>query len=124
MGSADEQQTTTCQIRVGEIAYARSGDKGIHANIGVIAYTPEGFAVLRGELTSIRVAEFFRRMHPESVERYELPNLDALNFVLKGVLKNALRIDPQGKALGQAILEMRITLAQQLLATCLPKVVT
>jgi hypothetical protein len=107
--------------RLGEIAYARSGDKGIHANIGVIARAPALYPVIRAQLTSERVAEFFRRLQPDAVERYELPKLGAVNFVLKGVLRNALRIDPQGKALGQAMLEMPITVPREPRMACPPK---
>ncbi len=99
-------------IRLGEIGYARSGDKGSSANIGVIAHTPECYAVLAESLTAERVAEFFRPMGAPRVSRFELPNLGALNFVLEGVLagggSRSLRIDAQGKALGQALLEIEL----------------
>ena len=99
-------------IRLGEIAYARSGDKGAGANIGVIAFTPGGYDFLREHLTADAVEKFFNAMCPGRVVRYELPNLGALNFVLPTILNGggnvSLRIDAQGKALGQAILEMRI----------------
>ena len=61
---------------------------------------------LRDWLTADRVAEFFAPLEPASVERFELPNLGALNFVLHGVLRRGLRTDAQGKALGQILLEM------------------
>lgn len=100
------------QVPLKQLAYARSGDKGSSANIGVIAYSKDGYAFLKGYLTEERVAEYFKSLKPESVVRYELPNLLALNFVLKGVLEGggsrSLRLDSQGKALGQVLLEMPI----------------
>ena len=99
-------------IRLREIAHARSGDKGNHANIGVIAYTPEGFDLLGRVLTETRVAEFFLPLRPREVRRYELPGILAYNFVLIDVLaggaSRSLRIDSQGKALALALLEMRL----------------
>src|SRR2546421_12136320 len=98
------------RARIGEIAYARSGDKGSGANIGVIAHTAAGYELLRESLTTDAVRTFFARLGPGDVKRYELPNLLALNFILPNVLAGgaslSLRIDPQGKALGQALLEM------------------
>lgn len=97
-------------VHLREIAYARSGDKGRHANIGVIAYTETGFAFLQKHLTAEKVQAFFAPLGPTDTVRYELPNLGALNFVLKGILGKgaslSLRTDAQGKALGQALLEM------------------
>jgi len=97
-------------IRLGEIAHARSGDKGNHANVGVIAYTQAGFEYLRRVLTEARVAEFFLPLRPRQVQRFELPGIFAFNFVLSDVLgggaSRSLRIDSQGKTLGVAILEM------------------
>ena len=99
-------------IRLGEIAYARSGDKGAGANVGVIARIPAGYELLRQALTADRVEQFFRPLGVGKVVRYELPNLGALNFLLPDVLDGGgsltLRIDAQGKALGQAILEMEL----------------
>ncbi len=102
--------STRRTIRLGAIAHARSGDKGSSANVGVIAGTTEGFAFLRRFLTAARVEKFFKPFGVGKVVRYELPNLGAFNFVLPGVLaggaSRSLRIDAQGKALGQAVLEM------------------
>jgi hypothetical protein len=99
-------------IPLGDIAHARSGDKGSDANVGVIAYTPAGFAYLESVLTESRVAEYFLSLRPRSVERYALPGIQAYNFVLKGALgggaSRSLRTDNQGKTLGPAILEMPI----------------
>lgn len=92
-----------------DLARARSGDKGTSSNIGVIARRPESYEFLKGFLTEDRVAEFFQDMGVEDVVRYELPNLGALNFVLKGILSSPLRTDAQGKALGQMLLEMPLS---------------
>lgn len=95
-----------------EIAYARSGDKGSSANIGIIAYDEMGYKYLLEHLTADIVHDFFKPLGVLSTVRYELPNLQALNFVLRGVLdgggSRSLRIDSQGKVLGQALLEMEI----------------
>lgn len=96
-----------------DIAYARSGDKGGNANIGVIAYKEEDYALLLSTLTEKKVAEYFSPLGVETVIRYPMPNLWAINFVLIGALGQGgtglLRIDAQGKALGQALLEMEIS---------------
>lgn len=99
-------------IKLETIAYARSGDKGSNANIGVIAYNAEGYALLLSHLTAERVQKYFLKLGVTSTKRYELPNLLALNFVLYGILdgggSSSLRIDAQGKALGQALLQMQL----------------
>jgi len=104
----------TSALTLSAIAHGRSGDKGNHANIAVIAYTAAGFAWLREFLTAERVAQYFAPLGPEKVERYEAPNLLALNFVLRGVLaggaSRSLRIDTQGKTLALALLQMPISL--------------
>ena len=103
-------------MRLGELGYARSGDKGSSANIGVIAHTPECYDVLVERLTAARVADFFLPMGAVRVTRFELPNLGALNFVLEGVLagggSRSLRVDAQGKALGQALLEIELEVTE------------
>jgi hypothetical protein len=95
-----------------EIAYSRSGDKGSSANIAVVARTPAAYEWLRDNLTAGVVEEFFRPLGVGTVVRYEVPNLEALNFILPAVLggggSRALRIDAQGKTLGQALLEMKV----------------
>src|SRR6185369_557164 len=94
------------------IAHGRSGDKGNHANIAVIAYTDAGFAWLREHLTSDAVAGWFRQLKPSRVVRYEAANLRAFNFVLYDVLgggaSTSLRTDTQGKTLALALLQMPI----------------
>lgn len=100
------------RIALYEIAHARSGDKGNHANIGIIAFTDSGFAYLNDVLTAERVGDFFRNLEPSQVERFALPGINAFNFLLRDVLdgggSRSLRIDSQGKTLGLALLEMEI----------------
>ena len=99
-------------MRLGEVSHARSGDKGNHANVGVIAYTAAGFEFLGRVLTETRVAEFFLPLRPTRVERFELPGIGAYNFVLSDVLaggaSRSLRIDSQGKVLALALLELML----------------
>jgi hypothetical protein len=115
-----KHSSTKRQIRLGDIAYARSGDKGSSANVGVIARTPETFIFLRSYLSAARVEKFFKPLGVGRVIRYELPNLGAINFVLPRVLaggaSRSLRTDAQGKTLGQAILEMKFTIDKKDLA--------
>lgn len=102
----------TDMIPLKEIAHARSGDKGNHANVGVVAWTAEGHEYLGRMLTEQRVAEFFLPLRPSSVERFAMPGIHAWNFLLRDVLgggaSRSLRIDTQGKTLALALLEMRI----------------
>lgn len=106
--------------RLADVAYARSGDKGSSANVGVLAYTQEGYAWLREFLTAERVEQYFKPMGVGSVTRYELPNLMAFNFILPEILagggSRSLRVDAQGKTLGQALLLMPIAIADSDLA--------
>jgi hypothetical protein len=100
-------------LRLSDVAHGRSGDKGNHANVAVIADTPAGFAWLREHLTAEAVADYFAPLGPSKVVRYEAANLLALNFVLYDVLaggaSRSLRSDTQGKALAVALLQMPIT---------------
>src|ERR671934_626757 len=100
------------QVPLSTIAHGRSGDKGNHANVAVIAYTPAGHAWLRHHLTADRVRDYFRPLGPSRVVRYEAPNLLALNFVLYDVLaggaSRSLRADSQGKTLALALLQMPV----------------
>ena len=99
-------------LRLGEMAYARSGDKGSGANVAVFAHTAEGYAFLRKRLTARVVERYFKPLGVGAVKRYEVPNLEAFNFILPKILagggSRSLRIDAQGKTLGQAILELRL----------------
>ena len=102
------------KVPLSRIAHTRSGDKGDSANIGVIAWQQRHYAVLLREVTSERVGQFFGPMVKGPVERYELPNLGAINFVLRQALGGggtvSLRVDAQGKTLGAALLRLEIEL--------------
>jgi hypothetical protein len=104
--------SATALIPLSTIAHGRSGDKGNHANVAVIAYTPAGYAWLRDRLTADVVREYFRPLGPARLVRYDAPNLLAVNFVLYDVLaggaSRSLRIDSQGKTLALALLQMPI----------------
>src|SRR5260370_29515582 len=101
-------------IQLRQIAHARSGDKGDDANIGLIALKPEDYAALVREVTAERVKRHFAGICRGEVERFELPNLNALNFVLHRALDGggllSLRTDSQGKTLSSALLRMEIEL--------------
>jgi hypothetical protein len=101
--------TTTVQLRW--LAHARSGDKGDTANVGLIALEPEYFPVLVKQVTAARVQRHFKGM-VRSVDRYVLPNLNALNFLLHGALDGggtiSLKTDAQGKVYSTALLRMSV----------------
>jgi hypothetical protein len=109
------------QVRLGTIAYARSGDKGDHANVGVAARSAEAYEFLRETLTAQSVRGFFRDLVAGSVARYELPNLLAFNFVLHNALGGggtlSLRVDHQGKTLAQGLLTMDLDVPDDVLAS-------
>ena len=100
------------KIQLTELAHARSGDKGDTANVGVIALKPEWYPLLAKVLTRDRVAAHFRGVITGGVERYELPNLHALNVLLHGALGGggtvSLKTDAQGKVFSTAMLRMVI----------------
>ena len=100
------------KVRLLDIAHARSGDKGDTANVGVIALKPEWYPVLAQYLTLERVTQHFKGVIDGPVERYELPNLNALNFLLHGALDGggtlSLKTDAQGKVLSTALLRMTV----------------
>ncbi len=100
------------KVRLVDIAHARSGDKGDTANVGLIALEPRWYEVLEQFVTRNRVAEHFRGMIEGDVDRYELPNLNALNFLLHGALDGggtlSLKTDAQGKVFSTALLRMVI----------------
>jgi len=99
-------------IKLADIAHARSGDKGNHANVGVIAYTRAGYEFLGKVLTETRLAEYLLPLKPKQVERFAMPGILAYNFVLRDILaggaSRSLRTDSQGKILSAAILEMTL----------------
>jgi hypothetical protein len=102
----------TKKVRLVELAHARSGDKGDTANVGLIALKPEYYPLLVEQVTAARVARHFQGMIEGPVQRYELPNLHALNFLLHGALDGggtiSLKTDAQGKVLSTALLRMEI----------------
>ncbi|MGA2713611.1 MAG: hypothetical protein ABSG41_10945 [Bryobacteraceae bacterium] len=97
---------------LGTIAHTRSGDKGDTSNIGVIAFKPEYYSVILREVTPERVKRFFGELVKGDVERFELPNLGAINLLLHEALGGggtlSLRTDAQGKTYGAALLRMEI----------------
>jgi hypothetical protein len=100
------------KVRLVDIAHARSGDKGDTANVGLIALREEFYALLAREVTAERVREHFRGLVHGGVERFELPNLGALNFLLHESLGGggtlSLMTDAQGKTFSTALLRMEI----------------
>ena len=111
----------TVTARLQEICYARSGDKGDTCNIGVLARSPEIYDWIVEHLTDEVVRRFFEGITFGKVVRYELDNLLALNFLLEETLggggTKSLMIDPQGKTLAQALLQMKLKIPQSLLKT-------
>lgn len=99
-------------MKLSDIAHGRSGDKGNHANVGIIAWTDAGFEFLQTWLTAERLADYLKPLQPTRVERFELPGIYACNFVLHDILaggaSRSLRTDSQGKVLSAAVLEMPI----------------
>lgn len=106
-------------VRLIEIAHARSGDKGDAVNVGLIARHPELYAFLRDTVTLERVKAHFGPMVLGEVERFELPNLSALNFLLHGALGGggtvSLKLDAQGKTFGAHLLKMEVDVPEALL---------
>ena len=102
-----------------QIAYGRSGDKGNICNVGIAARHPDFVPILRRELTDIRVKAYLNHLVKGDVERFELPGLDAFNFVLHEALDgggtSSLRFDPLGKGIAQILLECPIAIPAQLL---------
>jgi len=98
------------KVRLVDIAHTRSGDKGDNANVGVIALKPEWYPLIARELSTERVRAHFAGMITGDVVRYELPNLNALNFMLYGALDGggtlSLKTDAQGKVYSTALLRM------------------
>jgi hypothetical protein len=103
----------TVQVRLVDIAHTRSGDKGDTANCGVIALKPEWYPLIARSLSAERVREHFGTLIDGPVDRFELPNLNALNFLLHGALDGggtlSLKTDAQGKVVSTAMLRMVLT---------------
>ena len=100
------------KVPLSRLAHTRSGDKGDTCNVGVISWEERFYPILLKELTPERVKRHFGELVGGSVERYELPNLGALNFLLHGALGGggtvSLRTDAQGKTFGAALLSLEI----------------
>ena len=100
------------KIKLIDIAHGRSGDKGDAANVGIIAYDEKGYEIIHKHLTAKKVKQHFTGICLGEVERYELPNLKALNFILHNTLGGggtvSLMLDAQGKTLAAALLRMEI----------------
>jgi hypothetical protein len=105
--------TTSVQVQLLDIAHTRSGDKGDTANCGVIALKPEWYPLLARELTAERVKAHYGSLISGAVERFLLPNLNALNFLLHGALDGggtlSLKTDAQGKVVSTAMLRLILT---------------
>lgn len=100
------------KVRLIDIAHGRSGDKGDSANVGIIAYNESGYEILKKYLTEEKVKKHFEGICLGKVERFELPNLLALNFILHNTLGGggtvSLKHDAQGKTLAAALLRMEL----------------
>ncbi|HSF38955.1 MAG TPA: hypothetical protein VLT87_04120 [Thermoanaerobaculia bacterium] len=106
------------RVPLGRIAHARSGDKGDASNVGLIAETPELYEHIREQVTAAQVKEHFREVCRGPVERYELPNILALNFILHDSLggggTESLKNDAQGKTHAQGLLTLEIDVPENL----------
>ncbi len=100
------------KVKLHEIAHSRAGDKGDTSNISLIVYDLANFPIIQQQVTSKMVAEWFSEMVAGPVERYELPQLGALNFVMRGALgggvTRSLSLDPHGKSRSSLLLEMEV----------------
>jgi len=107
-------------VQLVHLAHARSGDKGDTANVGVIAYDEAHYELLKAQLTTEAVKAHFGSMVKGDVERYELPNLSALNFLLHGALGGggtmSLMNDAQGKVFSTGLLRMEIEVPEEVAA--------
>ena len=113
--------SNTVELPLYQLAHGRAGDKGNTSNISVIAWDSACFALLVEQLTEARVAQWFGYRHPTKVTRHVLPKLEAMNFVLEGVLdggvNDALNLDTHGKGLSFWMLDLPITVPTALAAT-------
>ena len=106
------------RVKLLQLAHARSGDKGDTANVGLIALKPEYYPMLVEEVTAARVKDHFKGICLGDVERFEVPNLHALNFLLHESLDGggtlSLKTDAQGKTYSAALLRMEIEIDDKL----------
>ncbi|MFJ1299468.1 hypothetical protein ACILG0_05835 [Pseudomonadota bacterium AL_CKDN230030165-1A_HGKHYDSX7] len=110
----------TLTVPLYRLAHSRTGDKGNTSNISLIAWDAACYAVIRTEVTEARVAQWFANREPARVTRYDLPGLEAMNFVLEGVLdggvNDALNLDAHGKSLSFHLLDMPVSVSADLAA--------
>lgn len=108
------------RVPLHRVAHARSGDKGDASNVGLIANSRELFQALRDQVTPERVAEHFRQVCRGGVDRYEVPNLNAFNFILHDSLggggTESLKSDAQGKTHAQGLLQMEVDVPDDLVS--------
>lgn len=108
----EHSPVSTKQVLLHQIAHGRTGDKGNRLNVSVIAHRPEFYPVLCEQVTAERVRHLFSHRHPSSVQRYELPNLWALNFVIDDVLEggvnDSLNLDGHGKTHSFLVLSLPV----------------
>tara|TARA_B100001123_G_C15084637_1_gene937112 strand:+ start:405 stop:755 length:351 start_codon:yes stop_codon:yes gene_type:complete len=108
-------------VELTEVAFARSGDKGDTANIGLVTFSDDLYQVLLEQVTADRVKQHFNEICKGEVERFELPNLRAMNFLLHNSLGGggtvSLMLDAQGKTFATALLRMEIDVPEELLET-------
>lgn len=104
------------KIKLIDIAHGRSGDKGDAANVGIIAYDDKGYQLIEKYLTAEKVKEHFQGICLGRVERFELPNIRALNFLLHNTLGGggtvSLKHDAQGKTLAAALLRLELEIEE------------
>ena len=104
------------KLKLLQIAHARSGDKGDTGNVGLIALKPEYYPIIKKYTTAERVKKHFEGICVGKVERFELPNLNALNFLLYNSLGGggtvSLKNDAQGKTLSSALLRLEIEITE------------
>ena len=114
----DKLEATDAEVPLVKLAYARSGDKGDHANIGVIARKSEFLPYIRAYLTPERVAAYFAHVVKGKVDRWDLPGIGAFNFLLRNSLGGggmaSLNVDPQGKAYAQQLLDIIIPVPRKI----------
>jgi Acyclic terpene utilisation family protein AtuA len=105
-GKSTDHSPTVRRRRLIDVAFGRSGDKGTGANVGILVRQPGDYQWLTEWLTCDRVLQYFASLEPTGIERFELPNLGGVNFILRGVLRRSGRNDAQGKSLAQILLAM------------------
>ncbi len=107
------------KVKLIEIAHGRSGDKGNGSNVGIIARHPNIYPFLKKELTKERVKEYMKNICKGEVERYEMENIGALNFILNESLGGggtvSLKLDAQGKTHASTLLRMELDVPEELL---------